>query len=91
MTLPNDADMSLQLMNTNDVSDILVTTNMLHENYALEDNGVTVTGVTVDISVLVPAGGKICSPDNTGINAIYERGRTTVNILNVLVTDKFMH
>ena len=88
--LPNDAAMSPQLMNTNDVSDILVTTNMPHENYTLDDNGVSVTGVTVDIPVLVPAGGTICYTDNTGINAIYERGRTTVNILNVLVTDKFM-
>ncbi len=88
--LPNDAAMSIQLMNTNDVSDILITTNMPHENYTLDDNGVNVTGVTVDIPVLVPAGGTICYTDNTGINAIYERGRTTVNILNVLVTDKFM-
>lgn len=88
--LPNDAAMSPQLMNTNDVSDILVTTNMPHENYTLDDNGVSVTGVTVDIPVLVPAGGTICYTDTTGINAIYERGRTTVNILNVLVTDKFM-
>lgn len=88
--LPSDGAMSIQLMNTNDVSDILVTTNMPHENYALDENGVTVTGVTVDIPVLVPAGGTICYTDNTGINAIYERGRTTVNILNVLVTDKFL-
>ena len=80
--LPSDAAMSPQLMNTNDVSDILVTTNMPHENYALDDNGVTVTGVTVDIPVLVPAGGTIFYTDNTGINAIY--------VLNVLVTDKFM-
>ncbi len=88
--LPSDAAMSMQLMNTNDVSDILVTTNMPHENYTLDDNGVSVTGVTVDIPVLVPAGGTICYIDNIGINAIYERGRTTVNILNVQVTDKFM-
>ncbi len=88
--LPNDATMSPQLMNTNDVSDILVTTNMPHENYTLDDNGVSVTGVTADILVLVPDGGTICYADTTGINAIYERGRTTVNILNVLVTDKFM-
>ncbi len=88
--LPSDGAMSPQLMNTNDVSDILVTTNMPHENYTLDDNGVSVTGVTVDIPVLVPAGGTICYTDTTGINAIYERGRTTVNILNVLVTDKFM-
>lgn len=40
--------------------------------------------------MLVPAGGTICYTDNIGVNAIYERGRTTVNTLSVLVTDKFM-
>ena len=88
--LPSEQAMSPVLMNTNDVSDVLVTTNMPHENYALDGTGIAVTGVTVDIPVLVPAGGTICYTDNTGVNAIYERGRTTVNTLSVLVTDKFM-
>ena len=88
--LPKEPAMSPVLMNTNDMTDVLVTTNMPHENYALDGTGIAVTGVTVDIPVLVPAGGTICYTDNTGINAIYERGRTTVNTLSVLVTDKFL-
>ena len=80
---PGELAMSLVLMNTNDVSDVLVTTNMPHENYALDGTGIAVTGVTVDVHVLVLAGGTICYTDSTGINAIYERGRTTVNTLSV--------
>ena len=63
---------------------------MPHDNYTLDNTGVNVTGITVDIPVLVPAGGAICYSDNVGLNAIYERGRTTVNILNILVTDKYL-
>ena len=41
--LPGESAMSPVLMNTNDVSDVLVTTNMPHENYALDGTGIAVT------------------------------------------------
>lgn len=85
---PSEAAMSPVLMDIDHMSDIIIRTTLPSDNFNLTEDGPEMSGVTVQIPIIVPPGGNIVYADEIGINAVYEKSRSVVTTLDVDVLDK---
>ena len=89
--LPYEAALSPVLMDIDHISDVIIKTSLPADNYSVDSQGPAVTGITLQVPLLVPPGGQIYYADERGVNAMYEKSRSVVNTLDVQVLDKTLH
>lgn len=88
---PSEVAMSPQLIDCNPLTDILIMTNLPTENFCYSGNSLTNNGVTVLLPVDQPPLALLVYKDQTGGNAIYQRGRSVASSLSVQLMDKLFN
>lgn len=86
--LPYPTSSSVQLMDCNHLSNLVIRTDLPSENYQISRDGPVNNGITVNVPIVVPPSGAILWQDTAGTNALLEKGRSVVNSLAVRVQTK---